>query len=115
MTIINDGGPPEPELFYSRRTDGPMTIDEAVKVLHAELPGWWWKVGECHVSCDATIAPDRGGPDDELLTFEEFDQGFDCDLRQPATVAEALLGAIARAKPERDRAKRLLREIDRRS
>ena len=92
-----------------------MTIDEAIKVLQMELPGWWWKVGECHVSCDATIAPEKGGPDDDLLTFREFDEGFDCDLRQPSTVSEALLAVIDIAKEERTRAKRLLSEIDRRS
>jgi hypothetical protein len=72
-------------------------LDKALARLAAELPGWWWRVGSCSVSADATVGPDRAGPDADLLALCDFDEGFDNDLRQPATVAEALHGAIDRA------------------
>ena len=82
---------------------------EAVKRLERELPGWWWSVGACHVSADASIgpinrpwthasiAPDRVGPAAHLLEDRLFDGGFHCDLRQPATCAQSLNGAIDQA------------------
>lgn len=66
----------------------------AIARLERDLPGWWWRVGACHVSADATIGPDRIGPAAHLLQLRGFDEGFDCDIRQPASVAEALNGAI---------------------
>lgn len=68
----------------------------AVRRLERELPGWWWSVGACHVSADSSIGPDSDGPDAYLLSIESriFDEGFHNDLRQPATCAEALHGAI---------------------
>lgn len=70
-------------------------LDKALARLAEVLPGWWWRVGSCSVSADATIGPDRAGPDADLLALRDFDEGFDGDLRQPATVAENL--AIDRA------------------
>jgi hypothetical protein len=79
---------------------------DAVRRLERELPGWWWSVGACHVSADASIGPinrpwahasigpDSGGPSEHLLEDRMFDGGFHCDLRQPATCAHALNGAI---------------------
>ena len=78
-----------------------MTLEQALEALKAEFPGWWWSVGECHVSCDASMAPDRYGPDDDLLRFGLFDEGFHVDLRQPSTVADALLGAMELARKAR--------------
>ncbi|CCB64423.1 protein of unknown function [Hyphomicrobium sp. MC1] len=78
----------------------------AIRRLEKELPGWWWSVGACHVSADASvgppprpwahasIGPDSDGPAAHLLDDKSFDAGFDCDLRQPATCADALNGAI---------------------
>jgi len=71
-----------------------MTFEQALEAFKAEFPGWWWKVGECHVSCDATISPDRYGPDEDLMAHRFFDDGFSVDLRQPSTVADALLAAM---------------------
>jgi hypothetical protein len=78
-----------------------MTLEQALRLFHAEFPGWWWKVGECHVSCDATIAPDRYGPDEDLLQYRTFDNGFEVDLRQPSTVADALLTVMGKARAAR--------------
>lgn len=75
-----------------------MALEEAIRKLERELPGWWWKVGHCSVSADATIGPDRNGCDAFLLKHKHFDEGFDCALAPPATVADALLNCIERAK-----------------
>lgn len=71
----------------------PECTDElatAIRRLEAELPGWWWSVGACHVSADASIGPDRVGPDADLLRIESFDCGFHSDVPQPSTCGEAL-------------------------
>src|SRR3974390_1820048 len=59
-----------------------MTFEQALEAFRAEFPGWWWSAGECHVSCDASMAPDRYGPDDVLLRYGLFDEGFHVHLRQ---------------------------------
>jgi len=86
-----------------------MALLDAIQRLEKELPGWWWSVGSCHVSADASIGPinrpwthasigpDSAGPDAILLDDKLFDGGFHCDLCQPATCAEALNGAIDEA------------------
>jgi hypothetical protein len=53
----------------------------ALNRLESLLPGWWWSVGSCHVSSDASLGPDRYGPDAALLDMKIFDEGFHCDLR----------------------------------
>jgi hypothetical protein len=63
---------------------------DAIREFKTKLPGWWWRVGECSVSCDASCGPDIAGPDQHLLSLREFDEGFDVDLKQPSTLAEAL-------------------------
>jgi hypothetical protein len=73
-------------------------LEAAIEKLQHELPGWWWSVGSCHVSADATVGPDSDGPDRHLLQLREFDEGFDGNLLHPATVEEALLHAIELAK-----------------
>lgn len=78
---------------------------DAIEKLQAELPGWWWQVGSCSVSADASIGPDRTGPDADLLEIRDFDEGIHNDLRHPATTADALLGAIAIAKEMRAKIK----------
>ncbi len=72
----------------------------ALARLERELPGWWWRVGACHVSADATIGPDSAGPDAWLLYIgatRVFDEGIDCDLKQPATCGAALNSVIDQA------------------
>ena len=48
--------------------------------------GWWWSVGVCSVSCDASIGPDVAYCDKETLIA--FDSGFHADVPQPSTVAD---------------------------
>ena len=78
-------------------------LEAAIDKLYRELPGWWWSVGNCHVSADATIGPDREGPDRHLLRFAEFDNGIDGSLGHPATMAEAMLAAIEAGKAAKAR------------
>lgn len=79
-------------------------LEAAIETLQRELPGWWWSLGNCHVSADATIGPDASGPDKDLLKIKEFDEGIDGTLLHPATVADALLNAIELAKEAKARA-----------
>jgi len=62
----------------------------AIEYFHAKLPGWWFSVGVCHVSADASCAPDSAGCDADLLQMKFFDEGFSADLLPPATMADAL-------------------------
>jgi hypothetical protein len=81
-----------------------MTFEQALARFKAEFPGWWWKVGECRISCDATIALDkhdvgRDGdhPDGDLVCYRTFDDGFEVDLPQPSTIVQALLHVMNKA------------------
>lgn len=65
-------------------------LAQAIDRFRAELPGWWFTVGECSVSADASCGPDRTGPDKALLCNKLFDDGFHAGLLQPATMADAL-------------------------
>lgn len=60
------------------------------------LPGWWWSVGTCSVSRDASCAPDRTGPDAHLLNDRLFDNGFHCDDRE-GSVAGSLRKVMRQA------------------
>lgn len=66
-------------------------LEEAIAEFKAALPGWWFRVGECQVSCDATCAPTRESEHIALIPLDaRFNHGFDADLPQPSTLAEAL-------------------------
>lgn len=72
-------------------------LTSAIARIERELPGWWWSVGACHVSSDATCGPDRYGPDAwmfEMIDDELGEPIFDCDLRQPSTCGQSLNRAI---------------------
>lgn len=74
-----------------------LRLGGAIERLYRELPGWWFSLGNCSVSADATVGPDRTGADSWLLQFEVFDQGIDGSLLHPATLADALHNAIDKA------------------
>src|SRR5262249_6064321 len=85
-----------------------MTLDRAIEAFKAEFPGWWFKVGECRMSCDADIGLDKHdlGPsgvhlDEDLTRYRYFDDEFSVNLPQPSTVAEALLCVMALARTAR--------------
>lgn len=66
-------------------------LEAAIERFKRDLPGWWFRVGECQVSCDASCAPTRESPHINLIPLDRrFDSGFDADLSQPSTLAEAL-------------------------
>lgn len=74
-----------------------LDLAAAISAFRRELPGWWFTVGECSVSADASCGPDRTGPDAHLLKQRAFDNGFHADLPQPSSMAEALANVTAQA------------------
>ena len=78
---------------------GPTDTEElgkAIAEFEASLPGWWWSIGHCSVSRDASCAPDRAGADAQLLRERQFDEGFHCDDRE-GTLAGALRNVMQQA------------------
>lgn len=83
-------------------TNPQLDFLDAVQEFKTKLPGWWYSTGECSVSCDASIGPDRTGPDKHLVPWEAgddatFDEGFHVDLKQPSTLAQALRHVMEKA------------------
>lgn len=74
----------------------------AIAYFESKLPGWWFSVGYCHVSADASCSPDSAGQDFDLLDHRFFDEGFDIDLPPPATMADALVAVTDMAVRCRD-------------
>lgn len=72
-------------------------LPEAIAQFYRLLPGWWFSVGVCHVSADATCAPDTAGCDGHLAKLRFFDEGFSADIMPPATMADALRAATEMA------------------
>ncbi len=68
-------------------TNDEILLSDLIVAFKKEFPGWWWSVGECQVSCDATVGPTPVSPDAGLLAFRIFDEGFDGDIHQPSTSA----------------------------
>ena len=61
----------------------------AIAEFRSTLPGWWFSVGECSVSRDASCGPDNAYCSKALLVA--FDSGFHADLTEPnSTMADAL-------------------------
>lgn len=84
-------------------------LEAAIAEFKAALPGWWYSVCECQVSCDASCAPTVESEHINLIQrkkggieFEEdpFDRGFHADLRQPSTLAVALRNVMNQALDE---------------
>lgn len=77
-------------------TEPQSGLEAAIASFKAALPGWWYTLGECEKSCDASIAPTRDSEDLALIPFDErFNDGFHCDLPQPSCLVDAL-GAVTR-------------------
>lgn len=76
----------------------------AILEFQREFHGWWWTVGACQVSRDASCGPTLVAPDAALLQCKMFDDGFSLDLPD-ATPAQALRAVMALARDERDRAR----------
>lgn len=73
------------------QTSAPTGIEQAVSEFKRVLPGWWFTIGECQVSADASCAPTRESEHITLVGKDRrFDDGFHADLPQPSTMADAL-------------------------
>lgn len=83
-----------------------MQAKMAIEEFERRLPGWWWSIGICSVSADASCGPDIAGPDADLLDYESrvFDEGFDCDDRN-GTLASSLCDVMKQALYMRDLAR----------
>jgi hypothetical protein len=68
----------------------------AIAEFQDRLPGWWWSVGTCSVSRDASCGPDVKGSDAHLLTIPPFHEPFNCDDRE-GTAAGSLRWVMAQA------------------
>jgi len=81
-------------------------VENVIARFRRELPGWWYSLGECQVSCDASCAPTSESKDIELIPQDDrFNSGFHVDVPQPSKLSSALLivlhaalGAKARCK-----------------
>ena len=79
-------------------------LEAAIIEFKTALPGWWYSVCECQVSCDASCAPTTESPDvDRIERDRAFDSGFHADLPQPSTLAEALRDVMRQALAARER------------
>lgn len=79
-------------------------LEAAIIEFKTALPGWWFSVCECQVSCDASCAPTTESPDVDLIERDRaFDSGFHADLPQPSTLAEALRDVMQQALASRER------------
>lgn len=73
-------------------------LEATIATFKATLPGWWFSVGECQVSADASCGPTRESPHIELIPRDRrFDDGFHADLPQPSTMAAALMDVMNQA------------------
>lgn len=74
------------------QTKPQSDLEAAIAEFKAALPGWWYSLGECQVSCDASCAPTVESPHINLIreSGDQFDAGFHADLSQPSTLAQAL-------------------------
>ena len=96
------------ERYRAKFSQQPTTdIDDlgaAISEFEAALPGWWWSVCVCSRTRDASCGPDAAGPDYDLLSLPEFDDGFHCD-DEAGTLASSLRHVMRRAMEERTRAR----------
>lgn len=77
-------------------TDDIGDLPEAIAEFRAALPGWWFTVGSCSVSRDASCGPDNAYCDKDTLAA--FDSGFHCDDQASgSTIAGALRNVTAQA------------------
>jgi hypothetical protein len=108
------------KIFPSAPANVSRSIDALVKLIETELPGWWWTLGYCNLSNDASLYPPgsarfrhqfshasmgvdgRSGPEAVALlelpkSGKLFDEGFHCDLLG-GTVLLSMLRVFLRAK-----------------
>jgi hypothetical protein len=76
---------------------GGEDLVAAIKEFETALPDWWWSLGYCGVSRDASCGPDYSRTEN-LLELEFFDNGFHYDDVVPSsTVAGSLRNVMNQA------------------
>ena len=81
------------------KASAPDGLEVAIAEFKHALPGWWYSVGECQVSADASCGPTREAREIALVASDRrFDEGFHADLEQPATMADALRDVMDQAR-----------------
>lgn len=66
-------------------------IETVIAAFRVALPNWWYSLGECQVSCDASCAPTSESDDIDLIEHDDrFNSGFHADLPQPSKLVFAL-------------------------
>lgn len=67
-------------------------IEKVIARFREELPNWWYTVGECQISCDASCGPTSLSSDVDLIPSDErFNSGFHVDVPQPSKLSYALM------------------------
>lgn len=70
-------------------------LPAAIAEFRAALPGWWFSVGSCSISRDASCGPDLAYCDRE--TLNAFDEGFHCDDKAPGSTMAGSLRVVTAA------------------
>lgn len=90
---------------FGLRIDSVSCYGLVARMVRTGLPGWWFRLGQCHLSTDIALGPDYNDPlHGERLRrdFPEsfWDGGLDFDIRPPvsdaAGLAFGLLAALQR-------------------
>lgn len=77
--------------YRAWHTTPATDLEAAIARFKRDLPGWWFSVCECQVSCDASCAPTVQSEHSGLIPLDDsFNHGFHADLPQPSSLAEAL-------------------------
>jgi len=86
-------------------------VENVIARFRQELPNWWYSLGECQVSCDASCGPTSLSDDIRHIPQDDrFNSGFHADVPQPSTLKAALLIVLhaalaAKARSEGDKKK----------
>ena len=75
------------EALWTAQTDTAALV-AAIERFERDLPGWWYSLGTCSISRDASCGPEMTACDRHLLAHAPFNQGFHADL--DGTMADAL-------------------------
>lgn len=94
-----------PEWHLTKEQAGELV--SVILEFQEKLPGWWWSVGNCNYSADASCyvhqsrascAPTQDSPNIERAAKgNPFDHGFHCDLAHPASMADSLRDVMRQA------------------
>src|SRR3954462_3976721 len=59
-------------IFPSAPPNVTRSIDAALQLIEAELPGWWWTCGDCKLTNDASLYP----PGSHRFRLEQLSQAM---------------------------------------